>query len=555
MPLSFDTKTLTVGELFTGACVYRMPIFQRPYSWDEETAIELFSDVDRAMELSGRRPEGEYFLGPILVAQSSSTAPFQVVDGQQRLVTLSIIFAILRDLLPPGRLQAELQESLRRPEKALRGLPEESRIKLRQADHPSFESWLQTLGGTVSLPKEGETEATDRMLAAIKGIKAEIGKVDKRYVERLAGFILNNCRVVRIHAQNLDEAYVLFRSLNSRGLPLNELDVIRAELVGTAAYDPSLAEEIAHCWDEIQAEIGHDEFLTYVRTIISMLRPSAIDLDLRDVLRELLKDPNATVRFREFLTSFLTSYVDLETGTLEFGINSAEINRIMACLKSLPFDDWRTPALVQLARKPSPIVAHDFFKALESLSLGLFVLGQTRAQLSKRFKAVLREVLDGTALTTKGALHLNGAEQAKLRQLLSAPIPSRKKFLRHLLLRLNALMLHPDLPPHFPKDATLEHVLPQKPNGKSVWLKMFPEEKQRKQLCELIGNYALLTGKLNASARNHDFAKKKQVIFALSNVSMFPLTASLTPYETWTEYDIRRRQKDMLTLIAQVLPI
>jgi hypothetical protein len=54
-----------------------------------------------------------------------------------------------------------------------------------------------------------------------------------------------------------------------------------------------------------------------------MLRPSAIDLDLRDVLRELLKDPHATVRFREFLTSFLTSYVDLETGTLEFGTNSA----------------------------------------------------------------------------------------------------------------------------------------------------------------------------------------------------------------------------------------
>jgi hypothetical protein len=70
-----------------------------------------------------------------------------------------------------------------------------------------------------------------------------------------------------------------------------------------------------------------------------------------------------------------------------------------------------------------------------------------------------------------------------------------------------------------------------------------------------MGNYALLTGKLNTSARNHDFDKKKEIIFALSNVSMFPLTGNLTRYATWTERDIRTRQTDMLRLLRQVLPI
>ena len=45
MPLSFETKTMTVGELFSGSNVFRMPIFQRPYSWEEETALELFGDI------------------------------------------------------------------------------------------------------------------------------------------------------------------------------------------------------------------------------------------------------------------------------------------------------------------------------------------------------------------------------------------------------------------------------------------------------------------------------------------------------------------------------
>jgi Protein of unknown function (DUF1524) len=69
------------------------------------------------------------------------------------------------------------------------------------------------------------------------------------------------------------------------------------------------------------------------------------------------------------------------------------------------------------------------------------------------------------------------------------------------------------------------------------------------------GNYALLTGKLNTSARNHEFSKKTQVIFALADVSMFPITASLTPYDTWMERDIRKRQGEMLNLLRQVLPL
>ena len=146
-------------------------------------------------------------------------------------------------------------------------------------------------------------------------------------------------------------------------------------------------------------------------------------------------------------------------------------------------------------------------------------------------------------------------ETTKLRQTLESPIPARKKYLRHLLLRLNALMLHPELPPHFPEDATLEHVLPQKPGARSEWLRMYPDTSSRKALCELLGNYALLTGKLNTSARNHEFSKKKQVIFALANVAMFPITANLSPYETWSERDIRQRHAEMLNLLRQVLPI
>jgi hypothetical protein len=134
MPLSFETKTMTVGELFSGSNVFRMPIFQRPYSWDEETALELYDDIYQAVE----RGSG-YFLGPIIVARSGSNKPYDVVDGQQRLVTLSVIFALLRDLASSSDLQRELQEVVWRPQGTARQLAAAPRVRLRDFDQEAMQ--------------------------------------------------------------------------------------------------------------------------------------------------------------------------------------------------------------------------------------------------------------------------------------------------------------------------------------------------------------------------------------------------------------------------------
>jgi hypothetical protein len=190
-------------------------------------------------------------------------------------VTLTVILGVLRDLLPPGDLQLELQDCIRRPAQPVRGLDEVPRVKLREIDQESLAEWVQVPGGTHHTPDDGPTEATDRLLATLLAVKNEIGMVDERYIQRLANFILTRCLFLQISATSLDDAYVLFRSFNSRGLPLNELDIIRAELVGTTDdYDPQLAHQVAQCWDNIHSEIGHDEFF-YLRTNHHLARGAA----------------------------------------------------------------------------------------------------------------------------------------------------------------------------------------------------------------------------------------------------------------------------------------
>jgi Protein of unknown function (DUF1524) len=69
----------------------------------------------------------------------------------------------------------------------------------------------------------------------------------------------------------------------------------------------------------------------------------------------------------------------------------------------------------------------------------------------------------------------------------------------------------------------------------------------------LLGNFTLLTASLNAKAKNDEFTSKRRAIFAMSNVSMFPLTANLATFDTWTGADIDQRQRDMMNLLGGIL--
>jgi hypothetical protein len=81
----------------------------------------------------------------------------------------------------------------------------------------------------------------------------------------------------------------------------------------------------------------------------------------------------------------------------------------------------------------------------------------------------------------------------------------------------------------------------------------FPDAVERKRYCEMIGNYALLTARINGKANNRDFQAKRREIFKVANVGMFPLTGNLVSFESWTKHDIETRHGAMLEMLEQVL--
>ena len=140
----------------------------------------------------------------------------------------------------------------------------------------------------------------------------------------------------------------------------------------------------------------------------------------------------------------------------------------------------------------------------------------------------------------------------KLKAILEDPIPSGKRYLKPLLLRLNAEMTDPLCPPSFPHELTLEHVLPQKPSPQSIWLQKFPDPVKRKHLSELLGNYALLTQKMNPKGSNSEFLKKKRIYFDFRDHQNFAITAQLTRYDDWNESIILGRQRELIGVASRV---
>ena len=318
-----------------------------------------------------------------------------------------------------------------------------------------------------------------RIAAVVRRLTTDIGSPHASYVTKLADFILKRCYVVVVTTHTPHDAYILFRSINARGQPLTDLDIARGEFIRPHQNDTSTSSRLAAAWDNIEDTIGVEQLSSYVKTITTIVMPSTQGLDLTGAMRHVLQHPSKSEEFISTLRNFVELYEQLDACELEFGDDSAKINRVVSCIQALPFEDWCGAALLWLSRKPSPRQTLEFFKALDALGLGLLVLGATSQTISKRFARVIEDIVAGTAITfSSSSIFLTDQEKGRIRTRLLSPIPAKSRFARPLLLRLNAEMLDDQIPTYFPAKVTLEHILPQRPAPRSAWHRTFPEKRR-----------------------------------------------------------------------------
>lgn len=276
--MGFKPVDSSVNKIFSGYNRYKIPKFQRDFSWDIENFNDFFNDLFKSsgitMEKTEVDPENKYFFGMILLLGDESTPkikdPYEVIDGQQRLTTMTLFFAAIRDIIKQINkdYQTNFDERISVKEIVSGNSRELARLEVNESISTIFRVEILNLEGC----KEKDVGITPKskdqewLINSFKYLKELLGKKniakcldikskdlnDELYVRILEslGKHLENATLIGIYHQNKDEANNLFRNLNYRGKLLGQSDLIKNEIFYKLGenYAPDL-------WSEIEDNI------------------------------------------------------------------------------------------------------------------------------------------------------------------------------------------------------------------------------------------------------------------------------------------------------------
>lgn len=283
---TLGTGKLHIKDLFGKARFYRIPEYQRPYVWEAQQIHELLNDISSAMEAD---PDKEYFLGCMIwnvINQRAGEYSFEcsdILDGQQRLITIFLLHAVLRDLSEESQLKEKVQQRLQQAEDKYDNIPSRNRLFFAVRDDKDFlEKFILSEGKTLDsealsriAKDEYETISVRTMSQAIIDMYSwwnqRLGEEQdpEKYIAEFFAYLSNRVLLLYLSTpDNLDDAYNLFTVLNSRGVQLSSGDILRAQNLRVIEDEVS-RQELAKMWDSCVDSIQpplktFDELLKFI---------------------------------------------------------------------------------------------------------------------------------------------------------------------------------------------------------------------------------------------------------------------------------------------------
>lgn len=237
----FKPLSLSIKELFGNTdALYKIPQYQRPYKWEDEQVEKLWADIYEAYE----NQEDNYFLGSIITAKprdDEKSAYVDVVDGQQRLTTLMILFCVIRDLYP--ELNKDETEDLFAVDSSTisNSITLQGRVgRLKLYTHSQHQSDFHEhiiMGNTSNLQKPYkyqiriDEEPKFKFINTAVIFRQKLEDLGQKKTEDIINYLFNQVKIIRIDCKNREFAIKLFQVLNDRGMDLTAADLIKSFLL------------------------------------------------------------------------------------------------------------------------------------------------------------------------------------------------------------------------------------------------------------------------------------------------------------------------------------
>jgi len=553
-PANIRAAEFAIEKVLSDDYVFTIPRYQRPYSWTIYHTEALLDDLLLSLGNNGE-PISEinpYFLGSIVLIKGDG-ANSEVVDGQQRLTTLTILLAVLRDY-GPAYMSNDFTNFLYEKGNALKGTNDRFRLTLRERDSSFFKVFIQKEGGIKDLKEYGAGLSSSQ-----KNIKNNALYFLRRIMElpedmraRLAMFIISRCFLVVVCTPDFDSAYRIFSVLNDRGMDLTHSDILKAEIIGQIPV--SMQEVYTKKWEDAEDKLGRDEFKNLFAHIRMIYRKKKLE---KTILEEVRRYVNPYIDPQKFLDQVLLpmadSMYDVLMENYESSTKAEEINNYFLLLQRVDNFDWVPPLVLYMSKyRDNSEKLLRFLIDLERLAMGLMIKRANINERIERYARLLTEIEGGNDLfDNKSPLQLSKEECTNILNTLDGKLYLITKLRLPVLLRLDEEISGGGASYTY-KTISVEHVLPQNPSNTSQWIKWFPDQDLREDTVHRIGNLVLLSRIKNAQASNFEFDRKKKEYFLRKGVSPFAITTQVINEVEWTTEVINRRQGALLDVFRKI---
>lgn len=545
----------TIAEAFGDW--YTIPSYQRNYVWESDQVYDFLKDMkDNYME----HANDEYFLGSYIKQVRDDSN--DLLDGQQRITTLFLLFAFLRDYeKTPDDLRPDLQEMIYQKENKVKKIPSRIRldyqirgnvnqfIRKNIIDEGSIANNWDTIVATAEDVKQNMTiQHMCNTLVCFNTFFDENTDVD---LTKLVQFISTNVVVIYISADSLEDSFRLFSIMNDRGLKLSSSDILKSSNLEKVS-DVRKIDDYARQWEEMQENLGDDidRFLMYIRSMVLKVRAKTNMLDEyeKNIFKQgILKRGDA---FFELVFETYDIYDKLIY--LSENDDVAYCNLIRILESSLQNTDW-VPVVMTYYKRFGSTQITEFAHKVVCKNIADTVCGDAPSSRIDALNKIMAET--STAVTPVALMASNCFDFDKSRFLdeIQTDIYG-KGYAKALLMLLEYHYQDNSLEKSF-KQISIEHILPQTPKPNSQWMTDF-NETERLNYTHKIGNLIIIGRRKNSSLGNLDYVEKRSRYFD-KNIGSF--ARSLNIYNKypaqWTPAEYKLNQQKAVDDIKEIFGI
>jgi len=544
------TNTVNLSDLLSGEKRFEVPLYQRDYSWKEEHWEDLWNDI---LEVTSG-DDSKHYMGS-LVLQQHEDRKYKIIDGQQRITTLSIfvisILSILKDFIETdndaenNRTRSDIVRSRYVGDRDPSSLRYSSKLRLNNNNNDIYERFIIQLEEPHNF--RSTNPSSKLMLKCGQYFKNKIYEYigENTSGEYIVNFLTNDVarKLIFIQIEVEDElsAYTVFETLNARGIELSSSDLLKNYLFSLLVTD-SDQQIIQRQWDIICSNVKSEDLPDFLRYFINSSERLVRSHQLFKRIKGNVQNPSEAQNFLDKLERESEVFGAIKEPNHELWDSSLNLRPHLKAIKV--FGVKQVYSLLMACHRKLNIT--EFSKVLKFIEAILFRYSTIGKLNPNSLESILNKAsikVHEEEISTARAvfnelreIYIDDSDFCLAFSKARIVTKNRKKLVRYIIFKLENHIRTNELDWEA-NGGTIEHILPENPP--TDWSRFVPEELQS-DLIYRLGNYTLLSASDNRNIGNGLLDSKINVY----RKSDYVLSSEITRTE-WNSENIESRQNHL----------